>query len=121
MEEKNCITEDKVYLTVKEVSEYLKIKIKTLYAMASAGEIPHYRIGRLLRFKKQDVDAWIETKKVTAPSHQPSKKMPARKKISDVYRIISDVVDAANGKRYNSSGKSGHVKDLGKEVKDGTV
>ena len=30
------------------------------YEMLSSGEIPSYRIGRLLRIRRQDVEAWLE-------------------------------------------------------------
>ena len=28
--------------------------------MAESGELPHYKIGRLIRFRKSDVDRWME-------------------------------------------------------------
>ncbi len=48
------------YLTVNEASRYLGIKISTLYAMVERKEIPHYRVGRLIKFKKADLDAFME-------------------------------------------------------------
>jgi excisionase family DNA binding protein len=50
--------------SIKELSSYLGIKEKTLYAKVSAKEIPHYKIDRLVRFKKEEIDRWIEEKKV---------------------------------------------------------
>jgi len=54
---------DKEFLNIKEVSQYLGIKISTLYFYVENGDIPHYRIGRLIRFKKQEVDQWMEGNK----------------------------------------------------------
>jgi excisionase family DNA binding protein len=51
---------DKGFLTVNEVSEYLSVKPSTLYSMVKNGQLPHYRIGRLIRFKREDVDRWME-------------------------------------------------------------
>jgi len=47
-------------LTVQEVSEYLHIKPATLYSKVESGIIPHYKIGRLVRFKRADIDRWME-------------------------------------------------------------
>ena len=54
---------DKEFLNIKEVGKYLGIKISTLYFYVENGDIPHYRIGRLIRFKKQEVDQWMEGNK----------------------------------------------------------
>ena len=50
------------YLTIGELSAYLSIKSKTLYARVK--EIPHYKVGRLIRFRKDDIDAWMERHRV---------------------------------------------------------
>jgi len=51
---------DKEFLTINEVSEYLKIKPSTLYSWVKIGEIPHYKLHKMVRFKKEDIDAWME-------------------------------------------------------------
>ena len=51
---------EKNFLSVEEASDYLGIKKPTLYSWAKCGKIPHYRLNRLLRFKKGDLDRWIE-------------------------------------------------------------
>ena len=50
---------DKEFLNIKEVSEYLGMKKSTLYFYVENGDIPHYRIRRLIRFKKHDIDQWM--------------------------------------------------------------
>ena len=42
---------------IKELSAYLGIKRSTLYAHIP--EIPHYKINRLVRFRKSEIDAWL--------------------------------------------------------------
>ena len=49
---------DSEFWDIEDLSNYLKVKIKTLYAMIS--DIPHYRVGRLIRFRKQEIDFWME-------------------------------------------------------------
>jgi excisionase family DNA binding protein len=50
----------KVFLTINEISEYLNLKRSTVYSMVEAGELPHYKIGRLIRFKQDEVDRWMD-------------------------------------------------------------
>lgn len=52
---------DNSYWDILDLSRYLKVKVKTLYAMIY--NIPHYRIGKLIRFKKAEIDAWLESKR----------------------------------------------------------
>ncbi|HBO84013.1 MAG: hypothetical protein A2073_03645 [Deltaproteobacteria bacterium GWC2_42_11] len=51
------------WLDIKGLSLYFNIKEKTLYYLVARGQIPHYRIGKIIRFKKCDIDFWIEGKK----------------------------------------------------------
>lgn len=46
-------------LTVADVAEYLGLSVGTIYNKVSAGEIPHIRLGRTLRFRLSEIDAWI--------------------------------------------------------------
>lgn len=48
-------------LTVKDVAEYLKIAQKTVYKFAVNNEIPAFKVGKAWRFKKADIDLWIES------------------------------------------------------------
>ena len=46
-------------ITVKELSELTGIKCSTLYLWAERGVIPHYRLGRLIRFSLKDIENWL--------------------------------------------------------------
>ena len=48
-------------MTVKDISEYLKIKEKAIYALVNRSLIPHSRIGKLIRFKLEEIDEWMKT------------------------------------------------------------
>jgi len=61
-------------LTLKELSEYLKIAEKTLYGYAQKGLVPGIRIGSAWRFRKTDVDQWLEERRrVTESSYREGK------------------------------------------------
>jgi excisionase family DNA binding protein len=57
-------------MTVSELSIYLKLKEKTTYRLAAEGKLPGFKVGGSWRFRKQDVDAWIEqqTQKAGKPN-----------------------------------------------------
>jgi excisionase family DNA binding protein len=50
-------------LTLKEVATYLKLAEKTAYRLASEGKLPGFKVGGSWRFKREDLDAWIEEQK----------------------------------------------------------
>ncbi|EGR4108977.1 TPA: helix-turn-helix domain-containing protein [Vibrio cholerae] len=48
-------------LTLKELAAYLKLAEKTAYRLASEGKLPGFKVGGSWRFKREDLDAWINT------------------------------------------------------------
>ncbi|WNG48865.1 helix-turn-helix domain-containing protein [Archangium minus] len=47
-------------LTVQEVAALSKVADKTVYTMAQKGEIPAFKVRGQWRFKRADLDQWIE-------------------------------------------------------------
>src|SRR5438045_7171787 len=54
---------DETFLTTEEVLEYLQVNLRTVYRLIKAGKIPAVRVGRQWRFRKRDIDAWLETQR----------------------------------------------------------
>lgn len=52
-------------MSVTEVAQYLRISKSKLYKMTSANEIAHSKIGKLLSFKKSDLDEYIKSHRNT--------------------------------------------------------
>lgn len=52
---------DEAFLTTEEVLEYLQVNLRTVYRLIKAGKIPAVRVGRQWRFRKTDIDAWLES------------------------------------------------------------
>lgn len=46
-------------MTIKELSEYLKLKEKTAYKLVADGKIPGFKVGGAWRFRKSEIDSWI--------------------------------------------------------------
>jgi excisionase family DNA binding protein len=114
------------FLTIKDIANYLGIKTSTLYLMVEEKRVPHYRIGRLIRFKKSEIDEWMRGQKEPVIDA----KTEARRGVAssqgrpslDVNRIVKKAIDEAGKKGYTSShGKPDQLKGLGKEGQNGTL
>jgi len=49
-------------MNIKDVSEYLKIPIATIYKLAQTGKIPAVKVGKHWRFMKKDLDRLFDKK-----------------------------------------------------------
>jgi excisionase family DNA binding protein len=66
---------DESFLTTEEVLDYLQVNLRTVYRLIKAGKIPAVRVGRQWRFRKRDIDAWLESQR---PRNARSAPAPAR-------------------------------------------
>jgi excisionase family DNA binding protein len=51
----------KEVLTLREVSEYLRVSRVTIYRLIKRKDLPAFCVGRSWRFKIEDLNNWIET------------------------------------------------------------
>jgi len=112
------------YWDIRRVSQYLGIKTSTVYALVEEKRIPHYRIGRLIRFKREEIDLWMEGNRQETLDLAEKKIMTAvqRKRKLDVDYIVKKAVAQGKGKKYISSARRpDQVKGLGKEVDYGSL
>lgn len=113
------------FLNMDEAARYTGIKKSNLYVKVERKEIPHYRVGRLIFFKKEEIGAWMEGNRVE--SIDPKKEAKAiMKKIEspsvDFDRLIKNAIDGIKEKPYTSGhGKSDRIKGLRKEVSNGAL
>lgn len=71
-------------LTLPEVAGLLKVAEKTVYTMAQRAEIPAFKVRGQWRFKRVDLDRWIELQKVALnPSAAQSEPKPSDVTASD--------------------------------------
>jgi excisionase family DNA binding protein len=54
----SCMDTD--VMTIREVAEYLKLTEKTAYRLAADGKIPGFKVGGSWRFKRSELEKWIE-------------------------------------------------------------
>jgi excisionase family DNA binding protein len=70
---------DETFLTTEEVLEYLQVNLRTVYRLIKAGKIPAVRVGRQWRFRKRDIDAWLDSQRPRGGSRPaPAAPAPAR-------------------------------------------
>jgi len=51
-------------LTIKEVSDYLKVTERTIYRLAATKKIPAFKVGGSWRFSLVDIDRWIKQQSI---------------------------------------------------------
>jgi two-component system cell cycle sensor histidine kinase/response regulator CckA len=72
---------DETFLTTEEVLEYLQVNLRTVYRLIKAGKIPAVRVGRQWRFRKTDIDGWLDSQRprvgTRTPAPAPARVVPA--------------------------------------------
>jgi excisionase family DNA binding protein len=48
-------------MTIKEVSDYLKVTERTIYRLAAGKHIPAFKVGGSWRFSRSAIDQWIKS------------------------------------------------------------
>jgi excisionase family DNA binding protein len=61
----------KRYIGIKELAEYIDVKVNTLYSWVNMKQIPYYKVGRLVKFDKDEIDKWMEKKRVEVYKMKP--------------------------------------------------
>jgi excisionase family DNA binding protein len=83
-------------LTIREVSQLLHVKPSTLYAWAAQGRVPCFKLHGLVRFRREDIDRWVESFRIAAVSKVNHRTHP-RRSGSDLDTLIA----RAKGQAYN--------------------
>jgi PTS system nitrogen regulatory IIA component len=81
----NMSSEDNVtdeILTLDEVAKYLKVSDRTVYEWAQKGEIPAGKIGAVWRFKKSELEQWVNARLLANKSVSRSASIDPRAIIS---------------------------------------
>ncbi len=54
------MTEERIMLDIEDVIERLQLSDATIRKLVRAGKLRAYRIGKRLKFKPEDLDAYVE-------------------------------------------------------------
>ena len=55
------MTDQDRWLSVEEIAVHLGIKKDTVYKWVAANKIPAHKVGRLWKFDKTEIDAWVKS------------------------------------------------------------
>src|SRR5215213_3062087 len=84
---------DETFLTTEEVLEYLQVNLRTVYRLIKAGKIPAVRVGRQWRFRKRDIDAWLDSQRPRSGARLPQPTTPPARPAGSTTRPRVLVVD----------------------------
>lgn len=57
-----CMIDDR-WISVEEVAAYLGVKRDTIYKWINRRNMPAHKVGRLWKFRKEEVDDWVRQDK----------------------------------------------------------
>lgn len=111
-------------LTVEQVSSLLNMKRSFVYGLVESGTIPYYRIGRLIRFRLNDIESWMENHRIEpleANKRARAILKAADKTTLDIDRVVKKSIEGVKEKVYTPNhGRPDRIRGLGKEVSNGT-
>jgi len=84
---------DETFLTTEEVLEYLQVNLRTVYRLIKAGKIPAVRVGRQWRFRKRDIDAWLDSQRLRGGARAAATATPPPRPAASAARPRVLVVD----------------------------
>lgn len=74
-------------MTTEDLVKYLNLDLRTIYGFIKNKKIPAIKIGREWRFRKRDIDTWLDDHRVT-----PTKTQITKRKIL----VVDDEEDVRN-------------------------
>jgi excisionase family DNA binding protein len=56
------------FYTVSALAEYLQLNPMTIYRLVKAGELPYYSLGRVMRFRRNEIEQYLQGVRVPSRS-----------------------------------------------------
>ena len=103
-------------LTIQEVSQLLSIRRSTLYAWAAQGRIPCFKIHGLVRFRREDLDQWLESCRMQSEAKGTQ---PVRWRAVDLSKVIARAKRGAYNPGHGETRQ--RSSPIRKEAADGAV
>ena len=52
------------FKNINDIAALLGVKVATIYAWVHTKQIPYYKIGRLVKFDLEQIEKWVQEKRV---------------------------------------------------------
>ena len=65
--------DDNSLLSVESLAAYLSVSKQWVYERVSLNEIPHIKMGKFPRFRKSNIDEWLDSQEIPAVSQLTGK------------------------------------------------
>ena len=80
-------------MSLPQVARYLGMKERTIYNWVQTGKIPAFKLGSTWRFRRSEIDAWLETQRfgrapLVPPSQPPLTAWEVRRQKEDAHRRL---------------------------------
>lgn len=82
---KNNTTEENIIFTVETLAKHLEVSKQWVYERVHLNEIPFIKMGKFPRFKKGEIDKWLDSMK-TPLAQLPSMSMQTRQKLMKIIK-----------------------------------
>jgi PTS system nitrogen regulatory IIA component len=78
-------------MTIEEVADYLRVSERTVYEWAQKGEIPCGKLGTSWRFRRSEIERWVDDKLGTHERQAAEQTVVIRELLSPKRVLVSDV------------------------------
>ena len=89
-------------MTVKELSDYLRVHPSTIYKLLRRGELPGFRIGTDWRFNAEVIDKWCLERNMKLPDDPRLETSLRTFRTSSSFRDSTSLADPARQRRNES-------------------
>lgn len=60
----NAHNQSKAFFTPEELADFLAVSKATVYRLVNKRQLPFHKIGGVLRFKRTDIERYLETARI---------------------------------------------------------
>jgi PTS system nitrogen regulatory IIA component len=58
-------------MSVRELADYLRVNISTVYIWSQRGQIPALKMGKMWRYRRSEIDQWLRERR--SPPLEPER------------------------------------------------
>ena len=59
-----AVSDDKAWLSTSEAAQRLGVTRRTIYRLIDLGDLPAYKLGRVIRIREEDMQAFMEAARI---------------------------------------------------------